>query len=331
MNRLLLGYVLFSVGALSFLSFVNAEEYTVTIPFDSHGASCEFDEIAVEYHCVWQGQSETITGEDIEELKNSIHDGIIDGQIAELNANTLEEIANKPLTANEKLIEKLTIKLDSGKAEAKDAVLLHLLEELDECQQGLGNSEAIQTKRTFVISNYVYGSQNNVPIKGQMGELLMAIQECYAQQKLENKILTVRYSNMAHGDMDFQYDHRSTYEGMSAIEFDKYTTTSNQIDLSMICDNHQFSNQHKAQMGCEVLYDGKTAEQIKRENEVRFGTEGSIGYDSELLDNYHQFMYSYGNVFATPLDKQLQEDIAKPIAKELIEDNLFYQNKIKRD
>jgi len=331
LNRLLLGYVIFSVGALGFLSFVNAEEYTIDVPFTSHGVSCDFDEIAVEYHCVWQGQSETVTSEDIDELTNSINDRMVDEQIAELNEQTLEEIANEPLTANEKLIEKLTIKLDKGIATASDAVLLHLLEELDECQQGLGNSEAIQTERTFAISTYEYGSQNNVEIKGQMGELLKAIQECYAQQTLEHQVLTVRYSNMIHGDADFQYDHYATYKGMSAIEFDKYTSTSDQIDMSAICDNHQYSDQHKSQVGCEVLYDGKTERQIRTENIIRFGGNGFIGYQSEILDNYFAFLESYGNKLATIEDKRLQEQIAEPIAKELVEDNLFYQNKMNRD
>jgi hypothetical protein len=40
-------------------------------------------------------------------------------------------------------------------------------------------------------------------------------------------------------------------------------------------------------------------------------------------------MENYGNYLATEQDKQLQADIAEPIAKEMIEDNVFYQNKIK--
>jgi hypothetical protein len=37
-------------------------------------------------------------------------------------------------------------------------------------------------------------------------------------------------------------------------------------------------------------------------------------------------MQDYGNKVATPHDKQVQANIAEPIARELIEDNLFYQN-----
>ena len=72
--------------------------------------------------------------------------------------------------------------------------------------------------------------------------------------------------------------------------------------------------------------DGKSEAEIKRENEIRFGTDGLIGYHSTALDNYHEFMQSYGNVYATDEDKKVQEAIAEPIAKQAIEDNHFYKN-----
>ncbi len=38
---------------------VYAETATVEVPFESHGQSCNFDEIAIEYHCTWQGVVDT--------------------------------------------------------------------------------------------------------------------------------------------------------------------------------------------------------------------------------------------------------------------------------
>lgn len=317
---------LLSIGTFS---AVYAETATVEVPFESHGQSCNFDEIAVEYHCTWQGIVDPVTAQEIEELVNSINDRIIDDQIAELNANALEEIANEPLTKDEKTIQKFELQLEQGVIKTPDAVLLQMLRDLDECQQGLDNSSAIQTERTFVISQYQHLGVHNVQIEGQLGELSLAIQECKAQYVLEHQILTVAYKHFEDADRAGNYDHYGSFEGISAVPFEKFTATSNQIDMSAICDNHQFSNQHKEQAGCEVLYDGKTSEQIKRENEARFGTDGIIGYNSKVLDNYFTFLDSYGNKVATEQDKQLQADIAEPIARELIEDNAFYQNKIK--
>ena len=85
MNRLLIGYIVFSVGALGFLSFANAEEYTVVVPFDSHGVTCEFQELSVEYQCVWQGFKEVYTLEDLKEYKELLTAERYDQEIQKLN------------------------------------------------------------------------------------------------------------------------------------------------------------------------------------------------------------------------------------------------------
>ena len=51
-TKILVLLALLSVGTFS---AVYAETATVEVPFDSHGQSCSFDELAVEFHCVWQG------------------------------------------------------------------------------------------------------------------------------------------------------------------------------------------------------------------------------------------------------------------------------------
>ena len=78
-----------------------------------------------------------------------------------------------------------------------------------------------------------------------------------------------------------------------------------------------------------MLYDGKTVAEIERENEIRFGTDGLIKYKSENLDNYHDFLKSYGNQQATTEDKKIQEEIAIPIANAWKETHNFYQNSLK--
>jgi hypothetical protein len=75
-----------------------------------------------------------------------------------------------------------------------------------------------------------------------------------------------------------------------------------------------------------MLYDGLSAEEIKRQNEIRFGTDGKIQYQSQVLDDYMDFMSNYGDRQATVEDKKVQELIAEPIANEWKENNNFYQN-----
>lgn len=104
-----------------------------------------------------------------------------------------------------------------------------------------------------------------------------------------------------------------------------------EIDRSLICDNRQFADTQKVQFGCEILYDGKTAEQIRLENELRFGTDGTIEYESQVLDDYYGFMENYGNRQATIEDKKVEEEIAIPIANEWKEDHNFYQNQLKNE
>ena len=47
-----------------------AEESVVQVPFISHGQSCTFDELAIEYQCTWQGVRDVFTIEDLKEFKS---------------------------------------------------------------------------------------------------------------------------------------------------------------------------------------------------------------------------------------------------------------------
>ena len=328
MNRLLIGYIIFSVGALGFLSFANAEEYTVVVPFTSHGVTCEFQELSVEYHCVWQGFKEVYTLEDLKEYKELLTAERYDQEIQKLNEQALAEIAveQAKLTPNEKTIQKIEEKLSMGIATATESVYMNLLKELNTCKQGMDRQTApFQEPREFEISEFNLWQVNNVPVEGHLGELVMAVEECRGQQKLL-KVVGEGYSNMPTGEDDKQFSLLEHFEGVQALNFDDHTATHRNIDKSLICGNNQFPLTHQAQFGCEVLYDGKTVEQIKRENEIRFGTDGKIQYQSQVLDDYMDFLNNYGNKQATVEDKKVQELIAEPIANEWKEDNNFYQN-----
>jgi hypothetical protein len=159
----------------------------------------------------------------------------------------------------------------------------------------------------------------------------MAIEECRGQQALL-KVVGDGYAGMPTGDDDYQFNLMDVYTpDVQALNFADHTATHRNIDKSLICGNNQYPLTHQAQFGCEVLYDGKTVEQIKAENELRFGTDGMINYQSDILDKYNKFMESYGNYLATAEDWDRQADIAEPIAREMIESNDFYKNDLKNE
>jgi len=323
-TKILALLALLSVGAFS---AVYAETATVEVPFDSHGSSCSFDELAVEFHCVWQGMIPEPTFESMQEIRDLISAERYQQEIDRLNEEALAAIAEEKakLTPNELVILEIENKLARGIATATESVYMNLLKELDTCQQGMDRQTApFQEAREFEISEFNLWKVNNVKYDGELGEIVLAIEECRAQNALK-KVVGEGYSNMPTGDDDVQFSLLVEYEGIKAVPFEEYTATSKAIDMSVICDSNAFPDTHKAQHGCEVLYDGKTSEQIKRENEVRFGTDGKIQYQSELLGKYHDYLNNNFR-YATVEDKALEEAIAEPIAKDMIESNHFWKN-----
>jgi hypothetical protein len=307
---------------------VYAENVEVVVPFTSHGQTCEFDELAVEFQCVWQGFKEVYTMEDLKEYKELLTVERYDQEIQKLNEIALAEIAveQAKLTPNEKTIQSIEKKLNKGIATARDSVHMNLLKELDTCLQGSdANTAPFQTAREITKSSYDKWMYNNVQYEGQVLEIVLAIEECKAQIHVFKA--GVGYQNFPTGDDDYQFSLQDVYTSdVQAVNFADHTSTHRNVDQALICDNNQFADTHKAQFGCEILYDGKTAEQIRLENELRFGTDGLIGYQSETLDKYHAFLDTYGNRQATTDDKKVEEEIATPISNEWKENNNFYQN-----
>jgi hypothetical protein len=172
---------------------------------------------------------------------------------------------------------------------------------------------------------------NNVPYEGQLGEIVMAVEECRGQQALL-RVVGDGYAGMPTGEDDYNFSLADIYTpDVQALNFADHTATHRNIDRSLVCDNAQFANTQKAQFGCEILYDGLTMDQVKRQNEAMFGTDGMISYQSDTLDKYNKFMESYGNYLATAEDWDRQADIAEPIAREMIESNDFYKNELKNE
>ena len=305
---------------LSGVGIAYAEESTIQVPFDYHGLSCWL-ESETTYQCTWQGEIEPVTIEELESFKDSISTEAYEKELARLTAPIVVEVAPE-LTKDEKTILKLESKLVKGTMITQDAVLLQMLRTLDECQQGLDNSSAIQNERSFVISQYDHLEVFNVQVTGQLGELSLAIEECKAQQVLENQILTVAYKHFEDANRAGNFQHLESLKGVSAIPYEQYTKSDFKVDISVICDSHAYPQQYKTLMGCEpIKYDGFTYPE----------GNGLISYYSPILEEYTFFMQDYGNKQATEKDKLIQANIAEPIAREMIEENNFWKNAQNRE
>jgi len=317
---------LLSIGTFS---AVYAETSTVEVPFDSHGQSCTFNEISVEYHCIWQGIRDVFTIEDLKEFKSVLSQERYDQEIQKLNEAALAEIAveQAKLTPNELTIQKIENKLDRGVATAADSVLMNLLKDLNTCKQGMDKrTQHFQTAREFEISDFQLWSVNNVKYDGLLGEIAMAIEECEAQEQVYK--LGVGYQNFVFGGKQYSLADKFTPD-IQAIPYSQWTETNSGINKSLICDSNAHSQQYKQQFGCLILYDGLDAESIKAQNALRFGTDGVMNYQSQVLDDYNEFLSTYGNVQATVEDKKVEEVIAEPIANAWKDDHNFYQNSLK--
>lgn len=296
------------------VTFAYAEESVVQVPFDYHGQSCWLESDTT-YQCVWEGEVKPFSLDDLERYAHILTEEQYAEEYAKLTAEPEPEVVVDDRTPEEKLIEKLQLKLYRGEADATDATHLRLLKQLDECQRGLGNSAAVQDRTSFVISEFTHGKYNNIEIKGQIGDLLMAIQECKAQNTLEHYVLSAADGNMANGDEDVFYDHHGAWTGIEALDYELYTKNSKRIDMNGICDNNQYTWSNKIMMGCEDtrVYDGTTHK----------GTSGKITYFSGTIGEYQKYL-NENNRYATTEDKKIQEQIAQPVLQEMLEENTWY-------
>ena len=298
------------------VTFAYAEESVVQVPFDYHGQSCWLESDTI-YQCTWQGEIEPFSLEDLERYAHILTEEQYAEEYAKLTAEPEPEVVVDERTPEEKLIEKLQLKLYRGEADATEATHLRLLKELDECQRGLGNSAAVQDRTSFVISEFEYGKYNNIEIKGQVGDLLMAIQECQAQNTLEHYVLSAADGNFARADaLDIgNVDHLAVWEGQQAIDFELYTKNSNRYDLDPICNSHLFADTHKVQMGCEDVYEYTGKTNVNPKGYITYYSQANTEYQKYLLENSR---------YATTEDKQIQQQIAQPVLQEMLEENSWY-------
>ena len=295
---------------------IYAEESVVQVPFDFHGQSCWLESDTT-YQCIWQGEIEPFSLEDLEKYAHVLTEEQYAEEYDKLTAEPEPEVVVDDRTPEEKLIEKLQLKLYRGEADATDATHLRLLKQLDECQRGLGNSAAVQDRTSFVISEFEYGKYNNIEIKGQVGDLLMAIQECQAQNTLEHYVLSEADGNFAKADANDvgNLDHLAAWKGIQAIDFELYTKNSDRLDLDPICDSWLYADTHKVEMGCKDVYEYEGKTNVNPKGYITYYSDANTQYQKYLLENSR---------YATTEDKQIQEQIAQPLLQEMLEENTWY-------
>ena len=300
--------------AISSISIAHAEESVVQVPFESHGQSCWL-ESATMYHCTWQGEIKPFTLEDLEKYAHILTEEQYTEEYERLTAEPeVVEVVDER-TPEQKLVEELQLKLYRGEADATEATHLRLLKQLDECQRGLGNSAAVQDRTSFVVSEFEYAKYNNIEVKGDIGKLLKAIQECQAQNTLEHYVLSAADGNMANGEDDVFYDHLAAWKGIQAIDFELYTKNSDRYDLNPICNSHLYADTQKVLLGCENVYEYEGKTNVNPKGYITYYSQANTDYQKYLQENWR---------YATTEDKKIQEQIAQPVLQEMLEENRWY-------
>ncbi len=302
---------------LFLIPFAYAEKITIDVPFESHGFNCHLVDNSQElkYTCVFEGSVRTLTLDELKKFESILTEDQINEAIETINKLELEEIEKNAITENDKLILQLEKKINGGWYDTNELVLLHMLYDLDLCYQGLNRSAVIQEYREFEISNYVNYKNNHVEIKNKLGDIALSMEECLAQQKLENIVLSQQYENIVVNEDDITFSLLEHYKGLKALPYEELTSNDKSIDMSVICDSNQHSQQYKNLMGCpEPVYDGDMTDK----------TNGFITYYSSALQNHGEFMINYGNVKATTEDKEKEEEKASIVLEEILKENSWY-------
>lgn len=250
MNKLL-----FMPLLLVLLPIAYAEESIVEVPFDFHGQSCTFDEIAIEYHCVWQGTPDKMTPEDLEDFKDVLTDKeyaeILDDLIEEGEANIVEEPKKTP---EEIKVERLLKQTDLSEGDA--ATLRALANLADACEIGIEEGARIQDYGKFILPDRDI-TVDNVNLKNypDLRDILMKIEECTYWNEYRAKYL-VQYLDMVLDDETI-IDHHSNH-ATSGYVYNEYFVApldpkSEETKSKVaICTHSLYGEQFKKQMGCHI-------------------------------------------------------------------------------
>jgi len=333
------------------IPIVFAEENTVNVPFTSHGNSCTFDEIAIEYHCIWQGTPDKMTRETLEEFKDNL---TVEEYIEALD-DILEEEAKAecfdnpecPLGIYNPTPEPETpLSPESASEKALIEKINNILAAEDpRCYQGFGTTTGVQQVRDFSIPVHTITRDGKTFVEldtsvptgamnygGLLKEILTHGQECKAQLVLNNMQGGVLSSqDYQSGFCDLNSDNLSIEEsvqagcGMSSGAFYhnlrasvpewSQARTSQESNFGIDMSNNRYDIVEDI---CEGYYTNSYKMTFKECREIRDSKiELSGGHVPDLKD-YGIELEAKVNLYKEDGGKSMAKDIAKQILEDKV-------------
>ncbi len=214
MNKLLFSFVVLSIGAIGFLSFVNAQEFDFTEiepeckgPYQAFEATLLGNKTTTVYQCIWVDVQITkpvisVIIEDCDaeckkviETANKCRESnyTLEGCYGTGKVQEPQYTPDPGLTDDQnKLLEEADEKYDARCAgkdnlDKADTAFCNLYAERSICERGYLESEPIQTHDYFLTSNWKVGIWTMFEYKKQMalGVMSAAVEECTAQKRLQ--------------------------------------------------------------------------------------------------------------------------------------------------
>jgi len=286
--KLLLGYAIFAVAAIGFLSFVNAEEATINVPFQSQGLRCDYQEDSTTetYVCIFIADKPTgitvtqegLTEEEIEIIKQAKHcreTGYTDPEcpeepcIYDYKHGTCykpdeipEEFGGDIVEDPDKLIDpRVEICENKKNLSPEEYEYCRLLTAIDECYRGFGKLETIQEVSSFEVTRLTPNVWENWEYKlnSYLRDMVLKYEECRALQTEHDDVLSAMYwdfvvdgimePQLYHGDIPTQ----DPYQTQVLTKKSWLHTLGNAYEE--ICYNQNYDDTFKIQSGCEITYE----------------------------------------------------------------------------
>jgi hypothetical protein len=302
-QKLLIGYLVFSIGAIGFLSFANAEQFEEsecirTSNIEKDTVDC-FREIAKEFNAsAFQDNSD-------DPLALAVLDAIYE---ARENGQYIEPCRYDPVsspcdgsdkkkkTSFDWHIENIC---ESDRPSNVETCRIYgeKIDALNEGLVGIGKLEPIQEQRSFILplepldktKSFKLANVNYLLVRASL-----AVEECIAKQTEHDIILSAQYEGYLPQDEDFQAYHASIASDKIIIPSDKLTQFDFENSLTdafdVICESNYYSNNYKKDAGCKLNYDGAFENPFEPTNEINAENNKVL---KELLDWSSDPSYTY--------------------------------------
>lgn len=280
-NKLLLGYVVFSVVAIGFITFADAEQFDETEckrveNIAKSSVEC-YREIDKEFNAsAFQDNSDDPLALAV---LNAIYEARQNGSYVE--PCRYDPVSN-PCDGKEKdrktsfdwHIENIC---ESDRPSNVETCRIYgeKIDALNECLLGIGKLEPIQERRSFLMplapldktKSFDYSKANYLLVRASL-----AVEECIAKQTEHDVILSAQYEGYLPQDEDFQIyhgtiaDHHIVTPSDFLTEKDFDNEKSKAFDI--ICESNYYSNNYKKDLGCSMNYEGTFVNPWKVDNTI---------------------------------------------------------------